>query len=206
MADSIAWSAQRRLPRAFYARDPRLVAPELLNKVLCVADGRSGRIVETEAYCGEEDPAAHSYRGPTPRTASMFGPAGHLYVYFSYGMHWCCNAVCGEPGIGVGVLIRALEPLTGLAAMRAARPRARRDIDLCSGPGKLTQALGITRVHDGADLTRSGRTDAGLAVWIADDGVAAPLQPVVSARVGLSRAIEHPWRWHVPGHRHVSRR
>lgn len=188
------------LSRDFFRRDPRLLAPELLNKILCVADGRGGRIVETEAYCGDEDPAAHTYRGRTARNATMFGPAGHLYVYFSYGMHWCCNAVCGDVGQGVAVLIRALQPLTGLDAMRAARPRARRDIDLCNGPGKLTQALDINKAHDGADLVHGDR-----GVWILGDGVAPPAAPIASPRIGISRAIEQPWRWHVPQHRHVSR-
>lgn len=189
------------LPRAFYRRDPRDVAPDLLNKILAVPDGRSGRIVEVEAYCGFDDPAAHTYRGQTKRNASMFGPAGHLYVYFTYGMHWCANAVCGEVGEGVGVLIRALEPVTGLERMRALRPRARRDTDLCSGPARLTEALSITGANDGEDLVEG---DQGFR--IVSDGTPPPTAPVASARIGLSKAIEHPWRWHVEGNPHVSKR
>ena len=189
------------LPRAFYARDPREVAPELLNKILSRADGRAGRIVEVEAYCGAEDPAAHSFRGPTPRTASMFGRAGHLYVYFTYGLHWGTNAVCGEVGEGVGVLLRAIEPLGDVAAMRAARRNPAKDRDIGSGPGKLSQALGITGDFDGADLVTG---DAGFQIL--DDGTPPPRTPVTATRVGISRAREHPWRWYVPGNPHVSRK
>jgi len=190
----------KQVPRSFYRRDARLVAPELLNKILLASDGRAGRIVETEAYCGREDAAAHSFRGPTPRSAAMFGPPGHLYVYFTYGMHWCCNAVCGE-GEGHAVLIRALEPLAGLDTMRARRPRVRGDRDLCNGPGKLTQALGIGKAHDGADLVKGNR-----GVRIVSDGTPPPRDPAVSARVGISKAMEYPWRWFVDAHPQVSGR
>jgi DNA-3-methyladenine glycosylase len=189
------------LPRAFYRRDSREVAVALLNKVLIADDGRSGRIVETEAYCGSFDPAAHAYRGKTARNATMFGKPGLMYVYFTYGMHWCCNAVCGEEGEGVAVLLRALAPLTGLDAMRAARPKARTDRELCSGPARLAQALGITGAQDGIDLV-SG--NGGLR--IVDDGMPPPDSPVVTGRIGISRAVDEPWRWYVPGERNVSRR
>ena len=189
------------LPRSFYRRDPRLVAVDLLNKILYSADGRSGRIVETEAYCGDLDPAAHSYRGKTARNATMFGPPGMMYVYFTYGMHWCCNAVCGEVDEGVGVLLRALAPLSGLQAMRAARPKARRDEDLCSGPARLTQAMGIRGEQDGIDLVAFGG-----GFCIVDDGTAPPADPVATPRIGVSRATDENWRWHVRGDGNVSRR
>ncbi|RCS30495.1 DNA-3-methyladenine glycosylase [Rhodanobacter denitrificans] len=189
------------LDREFYRRDPRAVAPDLLNKVLLNADGRSGRIVETEAYCGAADAAAHSWRGRTARNATMFGAPGLLYVYFTYGIHWCCNPVCGEEGEGVAVLLRALAPLTGLAAMRAARPGCRSDRDLCRGPARLCQAMGIGRAQDGIDLV-----DGAGGFSIVDDGVPPPAAPVATARVGISRAVEQPWRWYVPGDPHVSRR
>ena len=193
--------AGKRLPRAFYRRDPREVAPELLNKVLVAADGRRARIVETEAYCGPLDAAAHTYRGQTARNAVMFGAPGLLYVYFTYGMHYCCNAVCGEEGEGVAVLLRAAEPLAGLALMREARPAAKRDRDLCSGPARLCQAFGIGRAQDGVDLA----TGAG-GLSIVDDGVAPPDDPVVTTRIGIRHAAEEPWRWYVGGNPNVSRR
>ena len=187
------------LPREFYRRHPALVAPELLNKILLRDDGRAARIVEVEAYAGSEDPAAHSYRGMTARNATMFGEPGHLYVYFTYGMHWGSNAVCGEAGEGVGVLLRAAEPLQGLEAMRLARPKARHNRDLASGPGKLSQAFGITRDLDGADLVSADR-----GVSIVDDGTPPPSSPAIGPRIGISRATDFPWRWHVPDHAHVS--
>jgi DNA-3-methyladenine glycosylase len=188
------------LPREFYRRDPREVAPDLLNKVLVAADGRAARIVEAEAYCGPLDAAAHTYRGRTPRNAVMFGEPGLLYVYFTYGMHYCCNAVCGDEGEGVAVLLRAAEPIAGLELIRAARPAAKRDRDLCSGPARLCQAFGIDRKQDGADLVTA---DHGLT--IVDDGTPPPKDPAVGPRIGIRHAAEEPWRWYVRGNPHVSK-
>lgn len=188
--------------RGFFSRDPRLVGPELLNKLLVVGS-RAGRIVEVEAYCGAADPGSHAYRGPTPRNEVMFGPPGHLYVYRSYGIHWCANAVCGPVGVGEAVLIRALAPVSGLDEMRTARAQGQRiplrDRDLCRGPGRLCQALGITSWHNGADVVTG---DMGVA--IVDDAVPPPATPGVSIRVGLTKGAEHPWRFYVAGDPHVS--
>ncbi len=191
-----------RLGREFYARGALEAAPELLNKVLVAPGGRSGRIVEVEAYRGADDPGSHGHRGPTKRNATMFGPPGRLYVYFTYGMHWCANVVVESEGTSAAVLLRALTPLQGLDAMYAARgAAARRDRDLCSGPAKLTQALGIDGSLDGTDLVVG---DSG--VTIVDDGVAAPTEPVRSRRIGVSHGAERLWRFHIPGVPDVSAR
>jgi len=191
---------RRRLGRSFYARDPLQVAPDLLGTLL-VHGARVGRIVEVEAYCGTDDPGSHAYRGPTPRTAVMFGPAGHLYVYFSYGMHWCANVVCGRAGEAGAVLLRAVAPVAGVAAMRASRPKARRDRDLTSGPARLCQAFALDGSFDGADLVQADR-----GVHLATDGIALDGAPAVSTRIGLSAGADRPWRWYQPGDPNVSGR
>jgi len=184
------------LSRQFYARDPLDVAPALLNKVLHYGT-LSGRIVEVEAYQGTADPASHAFRGQTKRNATMFGEPGYLYTYFTYGMHWCANVVCAEPGVAAAVLIRALAPLTGLETMRQRRAVSRRDTDLCSGPAKLCQAFGLGSEHDGTDLI------AG-PVQILDDSMPAPAEPVQSTRIGLSKGVELPWRFYVGDDPNVS--
>src|SRR6202043_2788214 len=167
--------------RSDFKLDPLTVAPWLLNKVL-VRGERAGRIVEVEAYKGERDPASHAYRGLTPRTAVMFGPPGFLYVYFTYGMHWCANVVCGPDGEAAAVLVRALAPLRGLEAMREARPAARVDRDLCNGPAKLCSALGITGVDNGSDLLGPGQGRSPGAVQLVDDGTPPPRRPARGTR------------------------
>jgi len=192
----------RKPPRSFFARDPLDVAPELLHKLLVHApDGSEPtaiRIVEVEAYRGSTDPASHAYRGRTPRNGAMFGRPGGLYVYFTYGMHWCANVVCELPGDAGAVLLRAGEPVLGLEHMHARRPAARRPRDLASGPARLCQALGVDGALDGTDLL------AG-PVWLRDDGVPPPDAPLVTTRIGITRAIEQQWRWVVPGSRYASR-
>jgi DNA-3-methyladenine glycosylase len=194
----------RGLTRAFFARDARVLAPDLLNKLLVHDDPDAGRlvvrIVEVEAYAGSDDAGSHAYRGPTPRTETMFGAPGHLYVYFTYGMHWCMNVVGATEGVASAVLLRAGAPVEGIDAMRGRRPAARRDRDLGSGPARLTQALGVTGTFDGTDLTRG-------PLRLVDDGVPPPAEPGVSTRIGLraGRGHEHPWRWFVAGDENVSR-
>ncbi len=174
------------------------VAPRLLNKLIVVGE-RAGRIVEVEAYMGPDDPASHAYRGPTARTASMFAQAGTLYTYLSYGIHTCANVSCGPQGVGQAVLLRALEPVCGTEAMRRDRPSARRDADLTNGPGKLCEALGITLAHDGVDVC-----DPRSAVRLCGDGTEPPPRPLRTPRIGISRAVEHRWRFVVPGSGYVS--
>jgi DNA-3-methyladenine glycosylase len=186
------------VPRSTLAADGRAVAPLLLNKLLAHGDV-VGRIVEVEAYAGFEDPASHAYRGETPRTQVMFGPPGHLYVYFSYGMHWCANVVCGEEGTATAVLVRAVAPVEGIEVMRTRRLAARRDRDLTNGPAKVCQALAIDGEHDGADLVTGDR-----GVRLLDDGTPPPADPAVSTRIGISVGVEHEWRWYVPDDPYVS--
>lgn len=174
------------------------VAPALLGAVLS-AGGCSVRIVEVEAYGGAQDPASHAFRGQTARNASMFGLPGHLYVYRSYGIHWCANVVTGPAGRGEAVLVRAGAVIDGIEQARALRPAARRDVDLARGPGRLCAALAITGDHDGADLL-----DPSSAVTLHLDPSCTPVVGS-SARVGISKAVERPWRWFVVGNPNVSR-
>jgi DNA-3-methyladenine glycosylase len=190
--------------RSDLAGDPVSVAPWLLNKVLARGE-RAGRIVEVEAYHGANDAASHAFRGPTPRTAVMFGPPGFLYVYFTYGMHWCANVVCGPEGEAAAVLVRALAPLRWLEAMRAARPAARVDRDLCNGPAKLCSALGITGVDNGSDLIGPGQGQSPGPLQLVDDGTPPPRRPARGTRIGIKEAKEKRWRFWVPGDPCVSR-
>jgi DNA-3-methyladenine glycosylase len=189
------------LKRDFYDRETETVARELLGKVLetRTPDGvTSGTIVETEAYIGEHDLACHAAAGRTRRTEPLYGKPGISYVYFIYGVHWCVNAVTRAEGEPSAVLIRALEPLTGVKLMRKRRGPRPRDVDLTNGPGKLCAALGITGAMNGLPLQRGPLLIRdGLAV--AEDDV------VISPRIGISKAVDWPLRYHVRGNRFVSR-
>ena len=178
-----------RLPRAWYASDATDVAPRLLNKLLVVGECR-GRIVEVEAYL-PDDPASHSFRGPTKRNQAMFGLPGTLYVYLSHGIHRCANVVTGPVGSGQAVLLRAVEPVSGIEGMRARRGDRVSERHLTDGPGKLCQAFGIGLDLDGTDLVHG-------PVAVVDDGVPPPAEPLITGRIGVSRAVELPWRWVVP--------
>ena len=177
----------RRVARSLLAGDAPEVAPQLLNKLLVHGDC-VGRIVEVEAY-REDDPASHTFRGRTRRNAVMFGPAGHLYVYFTYGMHHCANIVTGPEGTGAAVLLRAIEPVAGVESMLARRGGRRQIAD---GPAKLCQAFAIGPEHNGADVCR------GPGPGLFDDGTPPPQQPRSGPRVGISKAIDVPWRWRTP--------
>lgn len=195
-------AAGRILPRAFYDRDTELVARDLLGAIIeCDSpDGVvAGRIVETEAYPGDHDPACHAVFGRTSRTWHLFGPPGTAYVYFIYGVHWCFNAVTREEGYGSAVLVRAIEPTVGLELMRRRRPAAARDRDLTNGPGKLCQALGIGGSHDGLSLVGRSPLRIRRGRPVPDDAV------LVSPRIGITRAAAAPLRWFVRDSEHVSR-
>jgi DNA-3-methyladenine glycosylase len=182
-----------KLTADFFARDVNAVARELVGAMLLV-DGIGGRIVEVEAY-DHDDPAAHGFGGRTARNASLFGPAGRAYVYRSYGLHWCLNLVCGPEGVPAAVLLRALEPTVGLDVMRRRRG-VEEDRLLAAGPGRLCQALGVTREHDGLPL------DAPPFELVA---APAPFDVAVGPRIGISRAADLPWRYALRGSRFLSR-
>jgi DNA-3-methyladenine glycosylase len=186
------------LPERFYCRPTIAVARNLLGKII-IHRRAAGRIVEVEAYLGEEDLAAHASRGVTDRTRVLFGPPGRAYVYLSYGVHECLNFVAEPDGTAGCVLIRALEPLCGLDAMRRRRPAARDRRDLCSGPGKLTAALGITRALNGANVTVDGEF---VVRGRPDDG---PAEIVTTTRIGITRCADWPLRFYEKGSRFVSR-
>ena len=181
------------LGRDFFARSVHEVAPDLIGATLLV-EGVGGPIVEVEAY-DHEDPAAHGFGGRTERTASMFGPPGHAYVYRSYGVHWCLNFVCEPEGTASAVLIRALEPREGTEKMSARRGTDDRRL-LCSGPGRLCQALGITREHDGLPLD-----EAPFRLLPRQE---AP-EVVVGRRIGITKAVDEPWRYGLAHSRFLSR-
>lgn len=197
----------RRLTRPFYARDALTVARELIGCVFFHAsdEGTTAvRLVETEAYRGPIDPKSHGYRGETPRTRTMYGPPGYLYVYFTYGMHWCANVVCGRSGECEAVLLRAGEPVAGGGLMRVRRG-VERDTLLAAGPARLAQAMGIDRRHDGETLLRGGR------FWCATDAVTSDYQAGLMSttpRIGVGEGpgADWPWRYVVPGHAYASRR
>ncbi len=201
--------AAKPLGREFFDRDPIVVARELLGKLLIRRQGRkllAGRIVENEAYLGAADPAAHAYSGRTPRNAVLFGPPGHAYVYFIYGNHYCLNVSCMPEGDAGCVLLRAIEPITGIEEMAMARglelPAGARVSQLrliASGPGRICDALDITRERDnGKDLT-SPRSD----LYFADDGF-RPERIAETARIGITKAVEHPLRFVIAGNAYVS--
>ncbi|HVP64205.1 MAG TPA: DNA-3-methyladenine glycosylase [candidate division Zixibacteria bacterium] len=200
---------RKRIAREFFDRDPREVAPELLGKLLVRRQGRTllaGRIVEIEAYLGEGDPAAHAYSGRTPRNAVLFGPAGHAYIYFIYGMHFCANISCMKEGEAGGVLLRALEPIVGVAEMAESRglvlgehPSVVKLRQIASGPGRLCQALGITRERDNGKDLCGAKSD----LWVADDDH-EPARVISTPRIGIRKAVDEPLRYFIAENRYVS--
>ena len=198
----------RPLSRAFFIRNPRRVGRELLGKVLVrksADEYRTGRIVEVEAYLGKDDPAAHAAAGTTARNSVIFGPPGHAYVYFIYGNHYCLNVSCEPEGRAGCILFRALEPLAGIEEMSESRRieiSSDRDLPrLTSGPGRLCEAFDITRQRDNS----SDLTDPSGTLWIGDDGYRAR-SILVTPRIGITKAAEHPLRYLLEGNRFVSGR
>jgi len=185
------------LKRAFYERSTIEVARDLLGKIV-VHGPTAGMIVETEAYPGGDDLASHSARGITPRTRVIFGPPGHAYVYFIYGMYQCLNLICEPDGTAGGVLVRALEPLAGIEIMQSRRPAARRVEDLASGPGKLTLALAIGPHHNGADVTRG-------SLVVREPMEKRRFDIQVTPRIGITQCVDAPLRFLVAGNRSVSK-
>jgi DNA-3-methyladenine glycosylase len=183
----------KRLKKAFFSRSVHEVAPDLIGATFLV-DGVGGIVVEVEAYHHTE-PAAHSFNGPTPRNAVMFGPPGFTYVYRSYGIHWCVNFVCEKAGSASAVLIRALEPTHGIASMRRRRG-LKNELTLCSGPGKLTEALGITHAHNGLALDTPP-----FAIYART----AKVDVVTGVRIGLTKAVDLPWRYGLKGSKFLSK-
>jgi DNA-3-methyladenine glycosylase len=199
----------RRLTRSFYERDALSVARDLIGCLFVYKHPEGGplavRLVETEAYRGPLDPGSHGYRGMTARTRTMYGPPGRLYVYFTYGMHWCSNIVCGSDGVCEAVLLRAGEPVEGIELMRSNRGGLVKDRLLTSGPARLTQAFGLSKLHDGSSLLRGG------AFFCAEDAETERMRAgeiSQTTRIGLSegRGDDIPWRFVVPGHPYASRR
>jgi DNA-3-methyladenine glycosylase len=188
------------LPEAFYDRETEIVSRELLGAILwCRTDDgvAAGRIVETEAYLGEHDPACHAAAGFTERTRHLYGAPGISYVYFIYGVHWCFNAVTREHGLPSAVLVRAVEPVEGLELMRRRRASAKTERDLTNGPGKLCAALGIGPHHNGLALQKS-------PIWITRGVSYGDEEIVIAPRIGITKAAEWPLRWYVRDSRFVS--
>jgi DNA-3-methyladenine glycosylase len=194
------------LPQTFYEQDTITVAKKLLGCYLMHLEGEGttlGRIVETEAYL-VNDPAAHSFIGKTKRNSVLFGPVGHVYVYFIYGMHYCVNVVTGQEGAGEAVLIRALEPLRGIAVMQQRRKTEKLTL-LCNGPARLTEALAITLPLNGISLF-----DGPLQIWSADSLSSSPMigdaEIVQTTRIGIVKATELPLRFYLKGNRYISQK
>ena len=199
--------ANKKLPRQFYIEEPEKLAPQLLGKILVKKEKKTvyaGKIVEVEAYKGFEDPAAHSFNGKTKRNEVMFEKGGLLYVYFTYGMHFCANVTAGEEGVGWAVLLRGLEPLEGLGKMALNR-FAKKDItkkeqyNLTNGPGKICQAIDIKRDYNGSDLT-------GEEIYVLNAPSISKKDVIVTKRIGIKKAVDFPWRFYIKDNPYISKK